>query len=249
MIRLRTVLAAVVITGLLFGGLVSTAEGRQRRVLVVSEARGFVHDSIPAAVGFFLELGRRSPRYDVVHLRGGAAKLTRARLRRADGLVFANTTGELPLPDRGALLRFVRSGGALVGTHSATDTFHSWPGWGRLLGAVFQRHGTPARGRVVVQDRRHSATRRLPASFRLREEFYEFTSSPRRGSRVLLRLDPASIDDELRPAVPLAWSRRSGRGRVFYNALGHFPATWSDARHRRLVADGLSWALKLKPRP
>ena len=215
-------------------------------MLVVSETRGFVHGSVPDAVAFFGGLARRSRRFDVVHLDGGAAQLTPARLRRADGVVFANTSGELPLPDRRALVRFVRAGGALVGTHSATDTFHSWPGWRRLLGARFQRHGTPATGRLVVEDRRHPVTRGLPASFRLREEFYEFTSSPRRRAHVLLRLDPASIGDELRPDIPLAWTRRFGRGRVFYDGLGHFPETWSDTRHRRLVAGGLRWALRLE---
>jgi type 1 glutamine amidotransferase len=239
------VIATVIAAAILVGGLAASAEARQKRVLVVSEARGFVHGSIPDAVAFFRELGRRSPRYDVVHLTGGAARLTRARLRGAAGVVFANTSGELPLPDRRALVLFVRSGGALVGTHSATDTFHSWPGWRRLLGAKFQRHGTPATGRVVLEDRRHPATRRLPGAFRIHEEFYEFTSSPRPRAHVLLRLDPRSIGDELRPDVPLAWTRRFGRGRVFYDALGHFPETWSDSRHRRLVAGGLRWALRL----
>jgi uncharacterized protein len=132
-----------------------------------------------------------------------------------------------------------------VGTHSATDTLHSWPGWSRMLGARFQRHGAPTTGRVVLEDRRHPATRRLPASIRLREEFYEFTSSPRARAQVLLRLDPSSVPDELRPDIPLAWTRRFGRGRVFYDALGHFPETWSDTRQRRLVAGGLRWALRL----
>jgi type 1 glutamine amidotransferase len=227
------------------GGPATGADARQKRVLLVSEARGFVHDSIPDAVSFFRELGRRSRRFDVSHLDRGAAQLTPARLRRAAAVVFANTSGELPLANRRALLRFVRYGGAVAGSHSATDTFHSWPGWRRLIGARFQRHGAPATGRLVVEDRRHPVTSGLPPAFEMHEEFYEFTSSPRPRARVLLRLDPASIGDELRPDIPLAWTRRFGRGRVFYDALGHFRETWSDARHRRLVAQGLRWALRL----
>jgi type 1 glutamine amidotransferase len=42
---------------------------------------------------------------------------------------------------------------------------------------------------------------------------------------------------------PLAWWRRYGRGRVFYDALGHFPATWSEPHQRQLMADGIRWAL------
>jgi uncharacterized protein len=241
----KNVIATVMAVAILFGALPAGADARQKRVLMISEARGFVHESIPAAVSFFSELGRRSPRFDVVHLIAGAARLTRSRLRRAHGVVFANTSGDLPLPDRRALVRFVRAGGALVGTHSATDTLHSWPGWSRMLGARFQRHGAPSTGRLVVEDRRHPATRRLPGAFRMLEEFYEFTSSPRQRAHVLLRLDPGSVGDELRRDIPLAWTRRFGRGRVFYDALGHFTETWSDPRQRRLVAGGLRWALRL----
>jgi type 1 glutamine amidotransferase len=220
------------------------AAAAQKRVLVVSEARGFVHESIPQVVAFFERQGRRSSRYEVAHL-GGAARLTPARLRRAHAVVFATTTGELPLPDRAALLRFVRSGGAFIGVHSASDTFHGWPGYFRLLGAEFARHGRQQEGRVVVSARPHRVTRGLPRSFPLFEEFYEFRARPLPGSRVLVRLDPTSIDDEGGPDLPLAWTRRYGRGRVFYDALGHFDATWRHPLHSRLVRSGLTWALRL----
>ncbi len=220
------------------------APARQKRVYVVSEARGFVHDSIPDAVRFFGELGRRSPRYEVIHLRTGAAALTPRRLRSADAIVFANTSGELPLPDREAFLRFVRQGGGFVGTHSASDTFHAWPQYAAMLGGEFQRHPPVSeRGRLVVEAPRHPTMRRLPRAFRILEEFYEFVSPPRRRARVLVSLDPASISNEMGADHPLVWARRYGRGRVFYDALGHFKATWSDPVHRRLLADGLDWAV------
>jgi type 1 glutamine amidotransferase len=41
------------------------------------------------------------------------------------------------------------------------------------------------------------------------------------------------------------WVRTPGRGRVFYDALGHFTATWSDPRQRALVRSGLRWVLRL----
>ena len=44
---------------------------------------------------------------------------------------------------------------------------------------------------------------------------------------------------------PLVWVRSPGRGRVFYDALGHFPATWQDPRQEALVRSGLRWVLRL----
>src|SRR5688500_1295941 len=87
------------------------AQSAERRVLLVTEARGYVHESIPAATAFFARLGERSDDYEVVPLQRGAVQLTGRRLRRAHAVVFANTSGELPLPDRPALRRFVRRGG------------------------------------------------------------------------------------------------------------------------------------------
>ena len=235
---------ALAVAGLLAAAPAATAA--PKRVYVVSEARGFVHDSIPDAVAFFRALGRRSPRYDVIHLRSGAAGLTAKRLRSADAVVLANTSGELPLPSRAALTGFVRRGGALVGTHSASDTWHAWPGYERLLGGEFERHGPSQRGRLIVEGGRHPITRGLPRAFSLHEEFYEFGAPPRRRARILVRLDRRSVTDVQDADLPLVWARREGRGRVFYDALGHFPATWRHAHHSRIVARGLEWAIRLR---
>ena len=237
-------LAAAVAMPLLAG---SDTSARRDKVLVISETRGYRHASIPDQVRFLRGLGRRSRRFDVVHLRRGP-ELTQEQLAGAKAVVFASTTGELALDDesRQALVDFVKDGGALVGLHSATNTFDRWPRFQRLLGAGFRRHTPPQVGRVVVVDRRHPAIRRLPRAFRIRDEFYEFKGSPRRRARVLLRADPRSVRGETVRDLPLAWCRREGRGRVFYTALGHFGVGWrSDRRLRQLVDGGLRWALGL----
>lgn len=247
MLSTVAVLAAAAASVTAIGGS-AAAPAPQRTVLVVSEARGFVHDSIPEAVDFFRRLGRRDRRVAVVALRG-ARGLTPDRLANADAVVFANTTGELPLSARSkrALLSFVRRGGAFVGTHSATNTFDGWPPFQRMLGARFVGHPPAQTGRVVVENRRHPATRGLPRAFRARDETYEFRTPPRPRVNVLARVDPDSIEGEKVRDLPVVWSRRYGRGRVFYSALGHFGAAWAPgARNGRIVAGGLRWALRLE---
>jgi type 1 glutamine amidotransferase len=178
-------------------------------VLLVTEARGYVHDSIPAA---------------------------RAAIRALEPEIdFANSNGELPV-DRRALRRFVRRGGGLAGFHSASGMFDDWPGWESLLGGRFDHHGPP--GAVErVRVRRHPATRGVPARFSLAEEFYVHQPGVARRTRVLARWGAARR--------PLVWVRTPGRGRVFYDALGHFTATWSDPRQQALVRSGLRWVLEL----
>ncbi len=202
------------------------------RVLVVSDSRGYEHASIPAARAAI----ERLDGFDVRPV--AAADLTAARLRGADVVAFAVTNGDIP-GDRRALRRFVRRGGGLAGFHSASGTYRSWPRWETLLGGRFDRHDAPAAETIRVR-RGHPAVRGVPASFTLHEEFYRHEPGVARRARVL-----ATWGDE---RVPLVWVRSPGRGRVFYDALGHFDATWSDPRHVALVRSGLRWVSGARPR-
>jgi type 1 glutamine amidotransferase len=204
-----------------------------KTVLVVSEARGYVHASIPAARAALRRL--EGPGIDVQEV--PAQAVTAARLRTADAVVLAVTTGDLPV-DRTALRRFVRRGGGLAGFHSATDTFASWPGWEALIGGRFVRHEEPGATETArVTAPGHPAVHGVPARFRMREEWYLHEPGVARRARVLVRWGA-----ERRPLV---WARTPGRGRVFYDALGHFPTTWQDPRQRALVRSGLRWVLRL----
>jgi hypothetical protein len=68
-------------------------------------------------------------------------------------------------------------------------------------------------------------------------------------SKILLRLDPASVDltrPEVHPQPygwPLAWTRSYGAGRVFYTALGHEEGVWRDARFQRVMRNAARWAI------
>jgi type 1 glutamine amidotransferase len=186
-----------------------------------------VHASIPAAKAAI-------KRVEGVAVREiGAAELTATRLRGADAVVFAVTNGNIP-GDRRALRRFVRRGGGLAGFHSASATFRSWPRWETLLGGRFVRHDAPAVETIRVRTG-HPAVRGLPASFSLHEEYYRHEPGVARRARVL-----ATWGEE---RLPLVWVRTPGRGRVFYDALGHFDATWTDPRHEALVRSGLRWVV------
>jgi uncharacterized protein len=244
-VRWRRAGLALVAAAVGASALAPAPAGAARRVLVVTEARGFVHDSIPAALALMRDLGRRSSAYDVVAL-SGASRLTPARLSGAAAVAFVNTSGELRLPPggRAALLAFVRRGGGLLGAHSAADTFHGWPAFGRLLGGEFLRHPPYGPGTLIVEDGAHPATRSLPRRFAVDDEFYEFTRNPRCCVHVLARLDTGPGG----PDRPLIWCRRYGAGRVFYDTLGHASGMWGDRRQRALISGGLRWVLGLAPR-
>ena len=110
-------------------------------LLVVTATAGFRHDSIPTAEEV---IARLAPRLgaSVSYARTEeemAWALTADALRGVDVVLFVNTTGELAVPSRDDLLRWIAAGGSFVGVHSATDTWHDWPAYIDMIGGEFGR--------------------------------------------------------------------------------------------------------------
>jgi len=213
------------------------------RVLLVTATRGFRHDSIATARETMSALAA-STREFTVDATEDLPSITRGSLGNYDILVFALTSGELPFdPDqKGAILDFVAGGKGFLGVHSATDTLYDWPEYGLLVGAYFKEHPWTQTAGVVVEDEGHPATAGLGSRFTINEEFYAFRDNPRPRVQVLLRLDAASVGTS--GDYPLAWTQTYGSGRSYYNALGHFPETWRDARFQRQLVGAIRWLAK-----
>jgi type 1 glutamine amidotransferase len=54
-----------------------------------------------------------------------------------------------------------------------------------------------------------------------------------------MRLDASSVGAS--GDFPLAWTQSFGRGRSYYTALGHFPATWRDSRFQSQIVAAIKW--------
>ena len=162
------------------------------------------------------------------------------------------TTGELPMSEaqKAALVAFVRSGRGFLGVHSATDTFYKWPEYGKLVGGYFNEHPWHQKVTVDVADPTSPLVGFLAPSFAIDDEIYQIRDFEARTSRILLRLDPASVDlgaPDVHPQAygwPLAWTRSYGRGRVFYTALGHEEAVWRDPRYQRMLTNAILWTMR-----
>ena len=120
-----------------------------------------------------------------------------------------------------------------------------------MLGARFDGHPISGPGTIVNERPDFPATKHFPASFAFSDEFYQPKDHSRDKIDVLLRLDlsnvPANDSLKLKGDYPLAWSQPYGRGRAYYNALGHFSSTWADARFTRQIAGAIRWAASRVP--
>jgi type 1 glutamine amidotransferase len=103
--------------------------------------------------------------------------------------------------------------------------------------------------RIRVVDRGHPSTAHLGESFDIADDIYQFKDFDRENVRLLLALDPQSLDltqpkmNREDKDLPVAWTRIYGRGRVFYTALGDWDETWKDPRYRTHLVRGIEWAM------
>jgi type 1 glutamine amidotransferase len=229
--------------------LASAPQPRMLKVLYLTQSAGFKHAVLPVSEQMLAEMGVKAKAFDTTVSQDAAAAITAENLKNYDAVVFF-TTGELPISDaqKAALLEFVRGGKGFVGIHSATDTFYKWPEYGQMIGGYFDNHPWHQDVQLKVDDARHPATAHLPPAFTLKDEIYQFRNWSRSDVHVLISLDVASVD-LTKPTVKrtdkdfaVAWTREFGKGRVFYTALGHEPALWSDERFQRHLIGGILWA-------
>jgi len=248
-------LSAQVLLVLALGPLACTSESPSEqtgvdggaRVLYVTHSGGFRHDCLPTSARVLTDVGRSSGLWNLEVSDDAAAVLTAEHLERVDAVVFF-TSGDLGLDagQKQALLEFVARGGGFAGFHSATDTEYGWPEYHDLIGATFDGHPWHQQVVVLGDQPSHPAVSALGTSFSIVDEIYQFRDV-RPGSTVLLSLDPSSVDVSLGKdnpwGHPLAWTRSSGAGRVFYCALGHEVSTWEDPRFQAMLRDSIGWVL------
>ena len=231
-----------------------------KHVLVISQTKGFEHDSIPDAMVAIYNMGKESGLWDT-SLRTDTELLTKKLLgqRNAknlnyfDLIVFASTTGELDLDDsqKADILSFVHDDGkGFVGIHAAMDTNYKWPEYGEMIGGWFDEHPWMTfNAPIINEDPDFPAVRHFPKEFVKYDEIYQPKAWSRDKVNVLLSLDPNRLDYN-NPRVhrtdhdfAVAWSKMYGKGRVFYSTLGHTEESWDDPDIRKMYFEAVRWAL------
>jgi len=197
-------------------------------------------------------------------VKASLAKLSPENLRaqKIDGVIFANTTGDLPLPDKEGFIQWIEDGHAFMGMHSASDTFHHFPAYGGMLQGEFKSHGRQVPADLIAGDAAHPANGGIGAKWDIaQEEMYEMKdgSHDRAKVRALWFLRHPPLDPAKKEYAAVSWCRMAGTGRVFYTSLGHREDLWSDdpampnrvnppaiaKQYQAHILGGIQWALGL----
>lgn len=230
----------------------------KKHLLVLGGSSFFAHDSVSHAMYTMAKIGERTELFDV-RFRTDMELVTKGRLRGNrknldyfDAVMFY-TQGDIPLSDeqKADLIRFVEDDGkAVLVAHSGVDSFReSWPEYIDMVGGAFNKHPWHEEVRVRVEDRSHPITRHFPESVVLTDEIYQVNRYSREKVRVLMSLDPASVDLTKKGVerddkdFAIAWVRQFGNGRVFTCVLGHRSEVWDNPAIQKMWLEAFRWAV------
>ena len=174
-------------------------------------------------------------------------------------LTQAGTDGNPPMTPEGkrALLDAIRAGKGFLGTHSASDTFHS-PGnrmdprpqtnldpYIEMIGAEFIRHGPQQKSTMTVADAKFPGLSQVGNNFDMHEEWYALRNFQPNLHVVLVQETKGMTGaDYQRPPFPATWARMHGQGRVFYTSMGHRADVWMNPNFQAVLLGGIAWALR-----
>jgi type 1 glutamine amidotransferase len=146
---------------------------------------------------------------------------------------------------------YMTHGGAWLGFHVSAynDESTHWPWFLDFIGGgiFFGNNWPPLPAKLLVDDRSHPVTHRLPATFiSPANEWYIWKPTPRlnRNVRVLLTLDPKNYpiglkDTITRGDLPVVWTNTAYR--MIYMNMGHGDKIFASADQNKLFEDAILW--------
>ncbi len=171
--------------------------------------------------------------FDLTLVENDLSVLVSPKLDPYDLIVFYYTVGSITDEQKNGLLNYVASGKGYVGFHSAADSFRDCPEYRAMVGGYFITHPAYRQYQVSIVDSEHPITKGL-VEFFVTDEQYILDYDPR-----VHVLASALWKGK---AMPVAWTKPWGKGRVFYLALGHNPESARDPNFKLLLQRGALWA-------
>ena len=235
------------------------AQAAPKKILVITQSRGFTHgvvrrpkEGLCLVEKTLATIGKKSGVFTTVNSQDAIKSITRDNLKQFDGIFFYTTGMLLPAGDpRDALMDFIKSGKAFVGTHSAADTFKQYKGYVSMINGSFAGHpwGGGSTNGFLNHEPNHPTVAMLGKEFMWKDEIYQYNNFEPSSVRVLFSLNMAKSKPQMPYHVPVCWVRSFGKGRVFFTNLGHNNSTWENEMYHKHLVEGFKWALKITDGP
>jgi hypothetical protein len=182
-------------------------------------------------------------------------------------LMSPGTDGQPPMTAEGkqALLDAVAGGKGFIAIHAGSDTFHTFEQFDsnppqeerfnrfvrhgeesdpfvRMLGGEFINHGPQQVSSATVVDTAFPGCEGLGDAIECKEEWYSLKDF-RDDLHVLLVMQTAGMEgvEYQRPPYPLSWARMDGKGRVWFNGMGHREDVWESGAFQSMLIGAINW--------
>ena len=170
-------------------------------------------------------------------------------LKLYDLIIMNWTRGDLSDSAVQNIQRVVAEGTGLAGIHGGfTSAFQNSKQWQFLTGGLFVDHpgGDQQNYTVKILDKTHSITHDLP-DFSIQSEQYYLLTDP--AIHILATTDFVVLDhpnaaNRLPISLPVAWTKKWGKGNIFYHSLGHDLATCQLPTVEEMTLRGFQWAIR-----
>ncbi len=228
------------------------ADTEQFSVALFTKTAGWHHESINDGVIAIRHLAELHD-FKVFWTEDPTRVFKDEELKKYKAVIFLSTTGDvLNDEQQAAFERYIKAGGGYVGIHAAADTEYGWPWYNKMVGHMFHIHPLIQTATIKVEDPNFPGMDRFAKRFLWTEEWYEY-DAPRSKLHYLLSVDEKTYKPYANWGArgegkgmgafhPLAWYQEYDGGRAFYTALGHLPASYSDANFLHHIYGGIYWA-------
>ena len=166
-------------------------------------------------------------------------------MNKLDLIIQHITMSEITDDQLNGLIQAVANGTGLAGCHGGlADSFRDNTEYQYMVGGQFVKHpGGEVNYKVTIENKKDPITKGIN-DFKIFSEQYYMHVDP-----ALKILASTKFSGENDPwikgaIVPVVWKKKYGKGKIFYNSIGHSKNTFEIPEVWNLITRGISWASK-----
>lgn len=234
-----------------FSVTIQAQEGPQKkiRVFVIGASDKYHSPMVEKSERMFQKLAAQN-NFDI-HVTRDTAEINAANLAQYQVFIqLSYAPFDLSVAQQYAIQQFISKGKGWIGIHAAgligklfeQQKTGDWKWYRHMMGgASYTPHPPLQDGEVKIENRAHPITKNLPATFTLRDEWYEFDKAPADANVLAVANENTYKPQSAMGYHPVIWTNPAF-DRVVYISVGHDSTSCTNENYNILLRDAIYWA-------